>query len=258
MSRRAGSRSRRRARARRGKAVVAVGLACLAIGGGALALGAGLGSSRHPASGCAIVDLSESTEDARSAYLAAFERFATAIGNEGSGKLCLILAAADPIAEGTPAFAEVGPESDDRGTPKAAGEIEARVRRATAQLAGLLAHPPVRQAGSALVEAAVVAGEVLGPGDRLLFLSDGLQWSRAGGHLQREDLTPAAISRRLDRLGGEGLLADLHGVTVTMPFFLYHPGGLGGGAVHEAQLRSFWGAWGKRSGAELMLGGRFG
>jgi hypothetical protein len=250
--------SRTRRRRRRRRALIGAGLlgAILAAGGLAASLGLGSGPAQDSA-GCVVADVSRSTEEARGRYLAEFSRFATEIGNEGSGRLCLILAAADPSSEGAPIFASVGPEPGDAGTPKAAAEIEAKVKQATGQFAELLAHPPVKQRGSALVEAADVAAEVLEPGDRLLYLSDGLQWSRAVGHLQDEDLSAAAIARLLDKVEREGMMANLRGVQVSFPLLLFHPGGLKGGAVRAAQLRSFWEGWGRRTGADLTIGERF-
>src|SRR4051794_22202477 len=58
---------------------------------------------------CVIADVSGSTRRARTQYVNAFRTFATDAGEHGSGSLCLVLAAGDPQAEGTPMTTSVAP-----------------------------------------------------------------------------------------------------------------------------------------------------
>lgn len=237
------------------RVIAAAVLILVAVGVVAALVFAASGSDRKP-SGCVIADVSESTEEARPRYTATFGRFSTDIGNEGSGKVCLVVAAANPLTEGTPISAYVGPDPEHVGKPLAKGDVERRVQLATSQLSQLLAEPAVDQKGSALVEAATVAADVLEPGDRLLFLSDGLQWSPTVGHLQEMELTPAVIANLMDKLEGLGLLPDLEGVRIEFPFLLLHPGGLPGGEEETVRIKEFWEVWADETGAELVLPGQ--
>jgi hypothetical protein len=232
-------------------AAAAAGAAALAIFV-ATALG-GSGSTTPLASGCAIGDVSGSTRGVRSTYVDAFRKFATDIGTNGSGKVCLIVAAGDPTAESLPQFANVGPDPQDRGNPDvAAADVNAKVYTATADVSHELAHPTVKVGGSALVEAAAVAAKLLKPGDKLLFETDGVENSAAGGNFYSMDLSDAAIQRLLDRLERENLLPSLAGVEVDMPFLLYHEGGMHGNVTREHQIQRFWVAWAARDGARLV------
>jgi hypothetical protein len=196
--------------------------------------------------------VSGSTRSARSEYAGAFSTFATDIGEDGTGNLCLIVAAGDPIAESEPMFAPVGPSEEHRDSPDfAPGEIRANVEAATQDFEALMIHPRLANDGSALVEAAVVAADVLQPGDRLSILSDGIQSSPTIGDFHEIDLSDAGIDALLDRLQQSGLLADLHGVVVEMPLLLFHPGGLHMRAERQADIRRFWERWAQRAGARL-------
>ncbi len=228
----------------------------LIIGGCAVALVLIAGTvafsldSTHRPSGCVIGDVSKSTREAREEYLEEFSRFATAIGTEGSGNLCVILAAADPIAEGLPRSSFVGPDPETKESVDERASIEEKVINATDDFSNLLADPEVEERGSALVEAATVAAEALDPGDRLLYLSDGLQWTREVGHLIEMDLTPASTAALLARLDREGYVPDLHGIEVSFPYMFFHPGGLDENTV---KVRRFWDAWAEWTDAELTV-----
>lgn len=212
-----------------------------------------LGGERDLAAGCTILDVSKSTTVARTKYLDSFRAFATEDGTHGSGDLCLILAAGDPIAEGRAVNAFVGPTEDHRDSPDFRdGEIEQAVNAQVSQLDQVLANPPIeRRGGSSLVEAAVVAADHLEPGDHLQILSDGLQTSPATGRIQSEDLTLETIDSLLDRLESQGLMADLDGVTIEFPDILYHPGGLKMTAAQQVAIRGFWEQWAERSGGSI-------
>ncbi|MBE2318340.1 hypothetical protein DVA67_020330 [Solirubrobacter sp. CPCC 204708] len=230
---------------------LALSLLCTALAA------AGCGDDDGPqqlASGCALADVSGSTRTARSEYAGAFASFARHIGERGSGRLCLIIAAGDPIAESAPLFAPVGPSEEHRDSPDyAPGEITENVNVARTDFESMMTDPPVSARGSALVEAAVVAADVLAPGDRLTILSDGIQTSETVGDFHDVDLSEAGITALLDRLEQAGLLADLQNVTVEMPLLLYHPGGLNMSAERQAAIRRFWQRWAERAGARLDL-----
>lgn len=204
--------------------------------------------------GCTLADVSDSTVRARREYTAEFARFATALGEKGAGRVCLVVAAGDPLAESKPMWAPVGPSPEHRDSPDLApGEIQASVAAASRDVGQMLAHPPAHRGGSALVEGAVVAGRVLQPGDVLQFLSDGMQNSAATGSFYRRDLSPSGIRQLLDTLQQQGLIAHLDGVQVVMPLVLYHPGGTGTSAPRQTQVTNFWRAWAARAGATLTL-----
>jgi hypothetical protein len=243
----------RKAQRRRIQKIVIGGVAALGLLIAAVAI-AESGGGGHKASGCLILDVSKSTAEARSRYPEEFRQFATTIAAEGSGDICLILAAADPVAEGTPIYSSVAPDPDNAGKPKGVAEIKAKIEQATTDVEAMMEQPGVMQGGSGLVEAAAVAAEHLESGDELLFLSDGLQWSKAGGHLMTTDLTPATIARILRELDEGELLPDLHGVKVHFPLMLYHPEGFHGHVIAARKVKPFWEAWGRATGAELTIG----
>src|SRR4051812_39614320 len=70
---------------------------------------------------CAIADVSGSTRAVRPRYVDAFRRMVSETATDGSGVVCLVLAAGDPLAEGTPQTAFVGPQH--RNPVYAPGEI---------------------------------------------------------------------------------------------------------------------------------------
>lgn len=196
---------------------------------------------------CTVADVSGSTRDVRPAYVDAFRSLATETARDGSGLLCVVLAAGDPQAEGTPAMADVGPAHEN--PIYAPSEIARAVETASGEFDAVLRSPPVRAKGSAIVEACAVAARKLRRGDRLLVVSDGLQRSDLTGSFYRVDLSPPAIEALLDRIDEAGLLPDLSGVTVSMPHLLAHPGGLGLGQAREQAVRRFWAAWVAQTGA---------
>ena len=208
------------------------------------------GSKEHKANACVIADVSESTDLARQRYGSEFARFATSIGLDGSGEICVIFAAADPLAESLAEPLFVGPATSNEGGLGEVPDVEGKVAVAREDLEAHLADPSIREKGSALIEAATDAAQFLQPGDRLLFLSDGLQWT-PGLHLAREELTPGAIATLLDSLEGEDLVPDLEGVEISFPYLLYHPGGLDQEKVR--QIIAFWEAWAARAEATITV-----
>jgi len=247
------ARARKKARRRQLTAIGAAAAMAAALGLAFVAFGSG-GSAAPPPSGCVILDVSESTSEARSRYASEFAKFATAIADEGSGEICVVVAAADPVAESAPLFTSVAPAPGSVGTPKAPGEIERNVATATATIEELLEDPPVRQRGSGLVEAASVASEHMHTGDRLLFLSDGLQWSDAGGHLMKMELTPATIAEQMQKLREADLLPDMKGIDVNFPLLLFHPQSYHGHVVSATKIRAYWEDWAAQTGADLTIG----
>lgn len=235
-------------------------LMLLGIGGAALigalvlaliAMSSGAASAKQ--SGCAILDVSESTQDVRGAYTEEFAEFATDLANNGTGKVCVILAAADPLAEAPPLDRSVAPLPAQVNTPEGPVEIEEKVLKLTEEVVHLFEEPPIDEQGSGLVEAANVAAKRLGPGDRLLILSDGLQWSKGVGHLIKMDLSPTGIETLIGRLRREGLLPDLRGVHLEFPLMLYHPDGIVATPAQKKHVIAFWEAWAEATGAEPVF-----
>lgn len=245
-------RSRRAAQRRRRQIQVGAGAAALALVGVLLAVTLTVKASGHKSSGCAILDVSVSTQKARASYTEKFANFATEIGNEGSGEICVVLAAADPLVEAVPVTTSVAPDPELAGTPEGPVEIEEKVAVAMAEVTELLEHPSIDTRGSGLVEAANVAAKKLEPGDRIIYLSDGFEWSKAVGHLMQMDLSTAGIAKLIQRLKREGLLPDLHGITVEFPLMLFHPEGLRRNASQENRVVDFWKAWAAATGAKLV------
>jgi len=208
-------------------------------------------SEASKASGCAILDVSESTRQSRGVYTEEFAQFATDIGNDGSGDICVVLAASDPLAEAVPLETSVAPLPANVGTPEAPGEIEEGVLRTTKEVAGIFEHPGIDEKGSGLLEAANVAAKRLHPGDRLVYLSDGLQWSKGVGHLIKMDLSPAGIERLIAHLREESLLPSLRGVHVEFPLMLYRPEGIEATPAQKNRIPAFWEAWARATGADL-------
>ncbi len=243
----------RRARRRQIQRFAIGGLVLVALAVAAVAL-AESGGGGHKKSGCVILDVSKSTAEARKRYPEEFGKFATAIAEDGSGQICLVLAAADPIAEGAPLYTSVAPEPDNEGTPAGVIEVEEKIQNATEEVTRLAEEPGVREGGSGLVEAAVVASEALQSGDELLYLSDGLQWSKAAGHLMKMDLSPTGVSHIIDTLKERELIPSLEGVTVHYPLMLYHPESFHGNAAAANEVKGFWVAWARAAHAELDTG----
>lgn len=239
-----------------GRTTAAAVLGALVIAAGVLVLTSSAHTNPNSLpSGCVIADVAGSTKAAYPLYTNAFSSFATDIGTHGSGNVCVILTAGEPQAEGAPAWVNVGPTPEHRDSPDfAPAEIASAVHTASLQFADVLAHHYLRQNGADLVEAAVVAGRVLRPGDRLLYLSPGMQNSYATGDFQRETLDPSTINRLLDKLAQQGLLANLRGVEIEFPYILYHRGGWTLNNAQQAQVIAFWRAWAARTGASLSIG----
>jgi hypothetical protein len=194
---------------------------------------------------CVIADVSGSTVVARPDYLEAFKRVATDAGMHGSGMLYVVLAAADPGADGAPVPTSVAPDSKD--DPQT--EVAQHVARAAEGLRRALADPPVRTGASAIAEAGLQCADVLDPGDRLVVLSDGIQNSPFTGDFHDVDLSDPGIARLLERLGKNHLLPDLEGVRVALPLLIQHAGGTTIDAGRQQQIGRFWDAWVERTGA---------
>jgi hypothetical protein len=244
--------ARRKAEERRKKRqrllIAGGGLLAAAAIAGAVAIASG--SSEHKANGCVIGDVSESTDLARQRYGKEFARWATSIGLDGSGEICVIFAAADPLAESLAEPLFVGPAAGAKGGLGEVPDVERKVEVARENLEERLTDPSIREKGSALIEAATDAAKFLQPGDRLLFLSDGLQWTPEL-HLAQLDLTPGEIATLLDSLEAKGLVPDLKGVEIAFPYLLFHPGGL-----DEEKVRGiidFWEAWAARAEAAITI-----
>jgi hypothetical protein len=243
----------RRERRRRIQKLALGGLALLVLVIAAVAV-VESGSDEHKATGCVILDVSESTAEARTRYPEEFRAFASSIAENGSGEICLVLAGAEPIAEGAPVFTSVAPAPENEGKPAGVAEVETNIENATAEVTRLTEDHSIREGGSGLVEAAAVAAEYLGPGDELIYLSDGLQWSEAGGRLMDMDLSPSGIAEIVNTLEERQLIPDLEGVKVYFPLMLYHPEGFQGEAAEANKIKGFWQAWAQATGAELTTG----
>jgi hypothetical protein len=237
-------------------------VSCLAAAGCCLSLAlSGCGGASDPQraqiSGCVIADVSGSTATARASYTAGFTQFAQHIGESGSGRVCVVLAAGDPLAEDHPVNLNVGPgasATSANGQPQSARlRMALAIAKARHLFEEVLAEPAIGQNGSALIEAALVAAPNLQPGDELMYLSDGIQNNSTTGDFHYVNLSPAGISQLLDRLAREHLLANLRGVHVVFPFLLYHPGGLHMAHSQEVAIRMFWEAWASRCGASISF-----
>ena len=200
-------------------------------------------------SSCAIADVSGSTLKARPLYLDAFRRFATTAAKQGSGVLCVVLAAGDPQAEGAPRTTSVAPEHPHNAA-YGPGEVVRAVAMASAQFSQMLLHPPVHRSGSAILEAVASLAPELRRRDHLLIASDGIQASDLVD-FHTADLSPAGTKALLGRLREAQLLPDLKGVRVEMPLLLAHPGGTHLTQRQEAQIRTFWKAWARAAGTQL-------
>jgi len=231
--------------------LIGIGVSAAAVATILLVVALASGGGGRKSAGCAILDVSVSTQKARASYVEKFSEFATSIGNEGSGRICVILAAADPQLEAIPVDASVAPEPGAADTPDAPIQIEENVEEMSLRVAGFLEHPPVNQRGSGLVAAANVAARKLQPGDRIIYLSDGFEWSKTVGHLMEMDLSPEGIAVLLSRIDRLGLLPDLNGIEVEFPLMLYHPGGLSRDMAQENRVVAFWEAWAEATGAKL-------
>lgn len=232
--------------------MLGIGAACLlaVLGLAAFAFSSGSSGSSN-SSGCAILDVSKSTQDARPTYVEDFAKFATEIGNDGTGEICLVMAAADPLTETPILDRTVAARPENAETPEEPIEVEENVLDLTEEVAGLLDEPPVDEKGSGLVEAANLVAKRLHPGDRVVFLTDGFQWSKTVGHLMQMDLSAAGIETLIQHLRAEGLIPDLRGVEIDFPAMLYHPEGLKVDAAQENRVPDFWQAWADAAHATL-------
>jgi len=212
------------------------------------ALAAVSGCGGKEVSGCVIADVSPSTVDMRDEYLAEFQAFATDIGRNGSGKLCVVLAAGDPMSEGHVTPVNVAPDHDKPNERD--GEIRRKVDDATATMQAVFADPAITKQGSALVEAAIAISDRLKPGDRLLFLSDGVEHTPAVGNFRTADLSTSGIGRLLAELDQRNLRASLDGVQIEFPALLLHPGSFHIPPDQQVGIRAFWQRWADDSGAK--------
>jgi hypothetical protein len=199
---------------------------------------------------CFIAQVTPDLRESQAAYLSAFRTAATDAGLHQSGRICLILAAGDPLSEGHVVWANVAPAHP--GTVAAEHEVNKSVSVVTEQLRETLAAPPVTQPGAALVEAAAVAAPLLHPGDTLVYLSDGVETHAFD--MINASLTPDRVRGRLNDLAHRALLRGLQGVTVAFPQPLAHPGGLPTYLTRQARIQGFWEAWAQSVGASLRWG----
>jgi hypothetical protein len=206
---------------------------------------------KAPPTSCVIGDVSGSTNRIRSAYIASFRDFATALSKR-DGQVCLMLAGGDPT-ETRPMFASLAAAHPDQSL-YAPGERDQQVAIATAQLSQMLQHPPVENRFTALLEALDVVAPALHPGSTCLVLSDGIQNSPVAS-FYRGDLSATGIQRLLTQLSTRNLLPTLTGVTVEFPLALYDgPGGAGVSAQRQSKIEAFWQAWAAKTGARLAWG----
>jgi hypothetical protein len=200
---------------------------------------------------CVIADLSGSTHSVRSQYVDSFSETAREDGLEGSGNLCMIVAAGDPTQRRV-ATASVGPIHRGNST-YAPPEVKERVDLVTGQFRQVLINPGRLSGGSALMESASVASNYLKSGDVLVFYSDAFQNSPLI-NVYKMEYSDADIEAALDTLQARRLLPDLHGVSVRFPFPLVRPEGSGLSATELAGVHAMWERWAVRTGAKLRWG----
>jgi hypothetical protein len=207
------------------------------------------------ARGCVIVDVSNSARDELTrTYEPDFAEFVQRLARKGSGQVCFALAGRQ-VAGGTSAWATFTPQHPQDAL-RAPLEVRQQVQAAVDQLDAAAESPTISRHGSALLEALYqVSTAPLRSGDEVLMLSDGVQFTDLVGSFgaRATDMSPAGIDAMLDRLSRADLLPDLQGVTVRIPHLLYSDPPLNMGPARQAAVRRFWGAYGERTGARMIL-----
>jgi hypothetical protein len=213
----------------------------------------------HLPTGCVIADVSGSALRARGAYREEFNRLARDVA-ERNGRICLLMASGNPLAEARLHLADLKPEHVHNSLlrPK---EIDRNVALVAGQFDYLLEHPGVGARGSGLVEAAAMAARGLEPEGELVFLSDAVQVSQLLD-VHDADLSDAGIQAILDDFDEQRLLPDLTGVSVRFPLPFFHPPGSlesrrppsESQIELRARIHAFWEAWAVRVNADQPLG----
>ena len=208
--------------------------------------------------GCAVVDISDSARrEIRGLYLEGMDRFVSRIAEQGTGRVCFGYAArgllGGPAAWAT--FACDNPEDELRCRPQIRSQVEA----AAGQLAAQAANVPEEMHGfSELLEAVALLADNTSPGDEILMLTDGVQKSTDFGNFYSRHLQLDAAGREqlLDRLEQVGLLPDLSGRKLRMPYLLTHTRPRGPDrdmrAVRQQEIKDFWAEYAARTNAEYV------
>jgi hypothetical protein len=200
---------------------------------------------------CVIADVSGSTRNARGNYVGSFSDTVRKDGLEGSGDLCMIIAAGDPTQRPV-MTANVGPIHRGNST-YAPREVEGKVKTITDQFRQVLVDPGVLVKGSALMESASVASNYLESGDVLVFYSDAFQMSPLID-VHDMDYSDAGIDAALNKLDARRLLPKMPGVTVRFPFPLVRPEQTDLTAGQMAGIKAMWERWAVRTGTKLEWG----
>jgi hypothetical protein len=227
-------------------AAAAVPFGCGGDDGGDAAAGGSAPAGTYD--GCVVADVSGSTKRARDGYLRAVEAFALDLGQDTDGRMCVILAAGDPLASQV-LETNVGPDPADRGDEAfEPASIRKNVNQAVADIAALLDNPPDQGGGSALIAAMVAASRAVREGGNVLAITDGIEDSDVAD-FHDVDLSPAGRRAFVKELRRRDLLAPLGGVTVTLPYlnFLARKSHLS--PEQQVNIEAFWREYLEAAGA---------
>ena len=207
--------------------------------------------------GCVVVDVSPlPLHELTHAYVPGFERFISRVAQHGSGDVCFAFAARG-LSGGAAAWGHFGCDNP-ADTLRCPPQVRASVNAAAAQLSSVAAGAGDLHGASQLVEAVALVAPATRPGDEILLLSDAVQNSGLTGDFTRHAtrLDAAGIVNILDRLAARGMLPDLRGRRLRIPYALYRSDGpMNMGAARKLAVLAFWTAYAHRTGAELVFGG---
>lgn len=232
---------------------VLVVAAVLAIAGIFLVAGGAGGEDQPAPTRIMLLDVSESTIEARQVY---YERFKTA-AHECARQKCtlhVIVAAGDPLAAESQIRSVTFATKQQGNFAKA--DLDRQADIVSNAVYDLLEEPLVETPNrTALLRSFVLAsreaGKAKGPVDIVVF-SDGIENSEDLSMYSNE-LDDAAITTHLDRLEGEGVIpaTTLRGVPISFVLPGFDPGG---SDVDMLQVERFWKKWAERTKADLTWG----
>jgi hypothetical protein len=225
-------------------------LACTALA----AVAAACGPQTEPTMrGCVVVDMSGSSRpELTDTYLPGFQKFVRRIATEGTGDVCFTLTAKGSVGGSAmwAHFACTNPSDTLRCPP----EIRRNVRAAAEQISAAGKGPNPLRGASEIVEGIASVARATESGDEILVLSDAIQSSKLTGNFYNVTLDDASIDEIIDRIQTSGLLPDLEGQALRIPYAVYHSGpNIGLTEAEKEAILDFWRAYARRAKAKLHI-----
>lgn len=184
-------------------------------------------------------------------YVDSYKNFAYDAGVNGSGKMAFAYITGNSVAEANVQESDLAATSND--AERANSEVMLAVAGEVDSLSTELKSLNPKDKGSGIIEGFSVIAPQLQSGDQLLALTDGVQSSEGlVGDFHQADLSSSGIEALLKTIRAKGMLPDLTGVTVHMPYI----GQLAGkktsiSSAKLKQIQDFWEAFVSAGGGQL-------